>query len=149
MTFPARLCSKSILSDWVPVAHDRLSLPWPGPSWHQQFLPSKDWILLSTTLFNLHHGTPPFRPGTHDPPHKRKPNPCKPISSKKWWGNTYCVLQVLTFSPYFQDEFKRVITLVEDAILATDLAVYFRRRNETFEKMSSNTLEWTTEDKDR
>ena len=49
----------------------------------------------------------------------------------------------------FQDEFKRVITLVEDAILATDLAVYFRRRNETFEKMSSNTLEWTTEDKDR
>ena len=62
--------------------------------------------------------------------------------------NTY-VLQALTFSPYFQDEFKRVITLVEDAILATDLAVYFRRRNETFEKMSSNTLEWTTDDKDR
>jgi len=32
-----------------------------------------------------------------------------------------------------QDEFKRVVSVLEDAILATDLAVYFRRRKETFE----------------
>ena len=52
-------------------------------------------------------------------------------------------------SLYLQDEFKRVITLVEDSILATDLAVYFSRRAETFDKMSSNKLDWTTDDHDR
>ena len=40
-----------------------------------------------------------------------------------------------------QDEFKRVINTLEDAILATDLAVYFQRRGETFNKMRSRTLE--------
>ncbi len=30
------------------------------------------------------------------------------------------------------DEFRRVVSILEDAILATDLAVYFRRREETF-----------------
>ena len=40
-----------------------------------------------------------------------------------------------------QEEFKRVINTLEDAILATDLAVYFQRRTETFAKMRSRTLE--------
>lgn len=41
-----------------------------------------------------------------------------------------------------QDEFKRVIRVLEDAILATDLAVYFRRRAETFSLISSGHLQW-------
>ena len=41
----------------------------------------------------------------------------------------------------FQDEFKRVINTLEDAILATDLAVYFQRRGETFNKMRSRSLD--------
>ena len=47
--------------------------------------------------------------------------------------NSKCVLK--------QDEFKRVINTLEDAILATDLAVYFQRRGETFSKMQSRSLE--------
>lgn len=39
-----------------------------------------------------------------------------------------------------QDEFKRVINILEDAILATDLAVYFRRRRETFDLVESNAV---------
>jgi uncharacterized membrane protein len=31
-----------------------------------------------------------------------------------------------------KDEFKRVVSVLEDAILATDLAIYFKRRKETF-----------------
>ena len=53
------------------------------------------------------------------------------------------------FSKLTPQEYKQVLGNIKHCILATDLAVYFRRRNETFEKMSSNTLEWTTEDKDR
>lgn len=41
-----------------------------------------------------------------------------------------------------QDEFKRVINILEDAIVATDLAVYFRRRTETFALLHSGTVEW-------
>ena len=48
-----------------------------------------------------------------------------------------------------QEEFKRVISILEDCILATDLAVYFRRRSETFSKMNSNSLDWTAQDHDR
>ena len=40
-----------------------------------------------------------------------------------------------------QEEFKRVINVLEDAILATDLAVYFQRRGETFSKMNARTLD--------
>ena len=42
-----------------------------------------------------------------------------------------------------KDEFKRVINILEDSILATDLAVYFKRRSETFSKMESKTLDWS------
>lgn len=45
-----------------------------------------------------------------------------------------------------QDEFKRVISVLEDAILATDLAVYFRRRAETFELISDKRLLWDSRD---
>lgn len=45
----------------------------------------------------------------------------------------------------FQDEFKRTISVLEDAILATDLAVYFRRREETFNLLKSQTLDWASE----
>merc|ERR1719412_488974 len=41
-----------------------------------------------------------------------------------------------------QDEFKRVISTLEDAILATDLAVYFRRRQETFNLVYSGNTDF-------
>lgn len=45
---------------------------------------------------------------------------------------------------FSQDEFKRVISVLEDAILATDLAVYFRRREETFKLLveSPEGVDW-------
>ena len=36
-----------------------------------------------------------------------------------------------------------MINILEDSILATDLAVYFRRRSETFSKMESGTVDWS------
>lgn len=44
-----------------------------------------------------------------------------------------------------QDEFKRVIAVLEDAILATDLAVYVRRREEAFAVLRSGDLDWSNE----
>ena len=35
-----------------------------------------------------------------------------------------------------------MINVLEDAILATDLALYFRRRGETFQLIQSQTLDW-------
>ena len=49
------------------------------------------------------------------------------------------ILIILLFS---QDEFKRVIFVLEDAILATDLAIYFRRRSETFAVIDDDALDW-------
>ncbi len=45
------------------------------------------------------------------------------------------------------DEFKRVIASLEEAILATDLAVYFRRRDETFRLLvnSKDGLDWAND----
>ena len=48
-----------------------------------------------------------------------------------------------------QEEFKRVINVVEDAILATDLAVYFKRRGDTFSKMNLRTLDVDNHSNDR
>jgi len=41
-----------------------------------------------------------------------------------------------------QDDYKRVIVCIEDAILATDLAVYFRRRQDTFDLIESNAVDF-------
>ena len=41
-----------------------------------------------------------------------------------------------------QDEFKRVISTVQDAILATDLAVYFKRRKDTFALLESGEMDF-------
>ena len=38
-----------------------------------------------------------------------------------------------------------MISVLEDAILATDLAVYFRRRSETFELLEAKTIDWSQE----
>ncbi|CAB4064484.1 PDE11 [Lepeophtheirus salmonis] len=46
------------------------------------------------------------------------------------------ILQNLT-----QDEFKRVVNVLEDAILATDLALYFSRRNETLNLIETGSLD--------
>merc|ERR1712115_748457 len=41
-----------------------------------------------------------------------------------------------------KEEFKSVIQVLEDSILATDLAVYFRRRGDTFKLLESGNLDW-------
>ena len=43
-----------------------------------------------------------------------------------------------------REEFRSVILLVEDSILATDLAVYFRRRGDTFSLLESRGLDWSS-----
>ena len=52
------------------------------------------------------------------------------------------LIQYLILLSNLQDEFKRVIFVLEDAILATDLAIYFRRRSETFAVIDDDTLDW-------
>jgi len=42
-----------------------------------------------------------------------------------------------------KDQFKNVIKVLEDSILATDLAVYFRRRGDTFKILQSKNLDWS------
>ena len=37
----------------------------------------------------------------------------------------------------FQEEFKAVVRVLEDAILATDLALFFKRRKETLTKVQA------------
>ena len=43
-----------------------------------------------------------------------------------------------------REDFRSVILLVEDSILATDLAVYFRRRGDTFSLLESRGLDWSS-----
>jgi len=43
-----------------------------------------------------------------------------------------------------KEEFKSVIQVLEDSILATDLAVYFRRRGDTFKLLESGNLDWSS-----
>ena len=42
-----------------------------------------------------------------------------------------------------QDEFKSVILLIEESILATDLAIYFKNRTNTFSLLASGSLSWS------
>merc|ERR1719350_1298439 len=42
-----------------------------------------------------------------------------------------------------KDEFKSVILLIEESILATDLAIYFKNRASTFSLLSSGSVSWT------
>jgi len=44
------------------------------------------------------------------------------------------------------DEYSRVVKVLEDAILATDLAVYFRNRGAFMELVESQTYNWTRDD---
>ena len=43
----------------------------------------------------------------------------------------------------FQEEFKSVILLIEEAILATDLAIYFKNRGDAFALLSSGSVHWS------
>jgi len=43
-----------------------------------------------------------------------------------------------------KEEFKTAIHVVEDSILATDLAVYFRRRGDTFKLLQSGSMDWSS-----
>ena len=42
-----------------------------------------------------------------------------------------------------QEEFKSVILLIEEAILATDLAIYFKNRGDAFALLSSGSVNWS------
>lgn len=43
------------------------------------------------------------------------------------------------------EEYRRVVNVLEDAILATDLAVYFRKRDNFFSLIETETYEWSNE----
>lgn len=45
-----------------------------------------------------------------------------------------------------KEEFKSVILLIEESILATDLAIYFKNRGDTFNLLASNSLNWSSLD---
>jgi len=45
-----------------------------------------------------------------------------------------------------KDEFKSVILLIEESILATDLAIYFKNRASTFSLLASGSVSWTNTD---
>ena len=69
------------------------------------------------------------------------------VSHRKWtkiYGQP-CIPYLTIIFIIFQDEFKRVITCVEDSILATDLAVYFRRRRETFDLVDANSVDFNSD----
>ena len=44
---------------------------------------------------------------------------------------------------WLQEEFKSVILLIEEAILATDLAIYFKNRGDAFALLSSGSVNWS------
>ena len=78
----------------------------------------------------LNYGAPPLRPVPHAPLQPRQPAPGKRVKgelqakdgSMKYFHNNMCL----------QEEFKSVILLIEEAILATDLAIYFKNRGDAF-----------------
>jgi len=43
-----------------------------------------------------------------------------------------------------KEEFKSVILLIEESILATDLAIYFKNRGNTFSLLASGNVNWTS-----
>jgi len=45
-----------------------------------------------------------------------------------------------------KEEFKSVILLIEEAILATDLAIYFKNRGDAFALLSSGSVNWSSAD---
>lgn len=45
------------------------------------------------------------------------------------------------------DDYRRVMKIVESAILSTDLAVYFKKRNSFLELVENGEFDWQGEDK--
>ena len=118
-----------------------LSLPRFGSSRDQQRISSQIRVKISATVFHFYHGASPFWSMFDDFKLERESNLVKRVSSKfvsKIWDD---YLWFVTF----QDEFKRVISILEDAILATDLAVYFKRRRETFDLVESSSLDFVND----
>ena len=59
----------------------------------------------------------------------------------RWAGQQRIAIEITNLQP--QDEFKSVILVIEEAILATDLAIYFKRRGDTFKLVETGGLDWS------
>lgn len=51
------------------------------------------------------------------------------------------------FQALSPDDYRRVMKIVESAILSTDLAVYFKKRNSFLELVENGEFDWQGEDK--
>jgi cGMP-specific 3',5'-cyclic phosphodiesterase, invertebrate len=53
----------------------------------------------------------------------------------------------LSFQALSPDDFKTVMKVVETAILSTDLAMYFKKRNTFLELIDNGEFDWQSEEK--
>lgn len=51
------------------------------------------------------------------------------------------------FSGLSPDDYRKVMTVLEKAILSTDLALYFRKKDQFLETANSGEIDWQDEDK--
>ena len=87
----------------------------------------------------LNYGAPPLRPVPHAPLQPRQPAPGQRVK-----GELQAKDEDEVFTPLcLQEEFKSVILLIEEAILATDLAIYFKNRGDAFALLSSGSVNWS------
>lgn len=57
------------------------------------------------------------------------------------------ILQVSRFQALSPEDYRRVMKLVETAILSTDLAMYFKKRNKFLELIENGEFDWQSDDK--
>ena len=60
---------------------------------------------------------------------------------------TFPIKQNLNFQGLGTSEYKTVMRVVEQAILATDLALYFKRKDQFLETANKGEIDWQAEEK--
>lgn len=66
----------------------------------------------------------------------------------KWFSNlivTYTLLSL--FQALSPEDYKRVMKIVETAILSTDLAMYFKKRSRFMEVVENGEFDWQSDEK--
>ena len=91
----------------------------------------------------LNYGAPPLRPVPHAPLQPRQPAPGQRVKGDFKPRMAVCSIHTSHNNMSLQEEFKSVILLIEEAILATDLAIYFKNRGDAFALLSSGSVNWS------
>lgn len=62
---------------------------------------------------------------------------------------TYLIskINIVLFQALSPDDYRRVMKTVETAILSTDLAMYFKKRNRFHELIDNGEFDWQSDDK--